>query len=538
MGFFDQLKENNNTAGEKEKSMSLDTSSKLGREITSVKSAKQELFKKIERVNPIKYIDEAVSTNKTFYGQVHGGENDGKPFFLNDSDTTMEIYVGSTGTGKGVYLGNKTLEAIRKGKGVIIIDPKKDAFLPQIVKEEMERQGRAEDLQICAWSDNFGYQGINEFDTYKDIANKFVDALDLTPSDNQGVDYYRKNGRIMLNKVLKLFFDGTLGVIVKKDFTDILFHIQALKEDLEKQVLLEREIGKMKPNANLIEKYEQRYYELEKIESVYWDTTAIDTLDSLAKSLSEIAEGANIYNKYSLEGALYQGKVLYLRVDMLDVASLKMVKMMITDAIIQARRKTANTIIIADELSFYANSTIAGALATVRSMGLKFLLALQDLSQMKEEHIRNAILSNCNVKMFYKISDRSTLEYVEKIGGKEAVTAFSFSGNEGEAKISQQTEDVMNATRVRAMPRQGVGIIIAEALPETIIVRTNFIEVSREFDWMPHEQKEETKNYFTTGEKKENLLSDDEKISKYKVTMKKEMLLNDIFAVSYSSEEH
>ena len=534
MGYFDKAdditKENN--TGEKERKK---TGSHYGREITSVASAKEELFKIVDRVDPVPFIDKAVAEKKTFYGQIHGGKNDGKPFFLNDDDTTMEIYVGSTGTGKGVYLGNKTLEAIRKGKGVIIIDPKKDTYLPQIVKEEMERQGRPNDLQICSWSDNFGYMGINEFDTYKDIANKFIDALDLTPSDNAGVDYYRKNGRIMLNKILKLFFDGTLGVLVKKDFSDILFHIQSLKEDLEKQVLLEREIGKMKPNANLIEKYEKRYYELSKIESVYWDTAAIETLDSLAKSLSEIAEGADIFNKYSLKGALYEGKVLYFRVDMLDVASLKMIKMMTTDAIQQSRRKKANTIIIADELSFYANKTIAGALATVRSMGLKWLLALQSLGQFGDDDLRESILDNCNVKMFYKISNKSTLEYVEKIGGKEAVTAFSVAGD-GETKISQQTEDMMNATRVRAMPRQGVGIIIAEALPETIMVRTNFVGVSQEFNWLPHETREENQTYFT-GEEEKEVISDDEKIARYKVSMEKEMLLDDVFAVSYSSEK-
>jgi len=534
MGFFDEEKEVKRSTGEKEKGLS--TSSNLGREITSVKNATKELHFRSDRVDPVPFIDDAVLKDKTFYGQIHGGINDSKPFFLNDEDTTMEIYVGSTGTGKGVYLGNKTLEAIRRGKGVIIIDPKKDDFLPQIVKEEMDRQGRPDDFQVCSWANNFGYMGINEFDTYKEVANKFIDALDLTPTDNQGVDYYRKNGRVMLNKVLKLFFNGTLGVVVKKDFIDILLHLRMLKEDLEKQVLLEKEMGKIRRSENLIEKYEERYYKFEKVEKIYWDTTTIETLDSLVKSVSEIAEGADIFNEYTLEGALYEGKVLYLRVDMLDVASLKMVKMMITDAIQQARRKTANTVIIADELSFYANDTIAGALATVRSMGLKFLLALQDLSQMKDENIRNAILSNCNVKMFYKISDKNTLEYVEKIGGKEAVTAFSLSGD-GDTKISQQTEDVMNATRIRAMPRQFTGIIIAEALPKTVLVRTNYVKISKKFDWKPHETRKKSDNHFKNIKMMEEE-SDDTKLANYRMIMSESALENsDLFGIAYASDK-
>ena len=522
--------------GEKEK---IATGSSLGREITNIKNAKEEFFKNKDRVDPVPYIQDSVNKGKTFYGFIHGGKEDGKPFMLNESDTTMEIYVGSTGTGKGVYLGNKALEAMRYKKGLIIIDPKKDAFLPQICLEELERQNRLEDFQVCSWENNFGYMGINDFDTYKDVANKFIDALDLSPSDNPGVDYYRKNGRVLLSKVLKIFFDGTLGVLVKKDFQDILFHLKALKEDMEKQELLEKEISKMKPNANLIEKFNIRYYDLKKIDTIYWDTTTIETLDSLVKSISEIADAANIFKKYDLRGALYEGKVLYLHVDMLDYASLKMIKMMITDAVIQARRKKANTTIIADELSFYANQTIAGALATVRSMGLKFLLALQDLSQMKEEHIRNAILSNCNVKMFYKISDKQTLEYVEKIGGKEAVTAFSLN-HEGEYKISQQSEEVMNATRIRALPRQGVGIIIAEQMNEPIIVRTNFIKVSQEFDWSVYEYPKKQKGLFEDIEIEEfEKEKDKDKLARYKISMEKQELLenSELFGIIYNSEK-
>ena len=513
------------------------TSSKYGREITTIENAKKQFYKSHERKNPIPYIEKCIEQNKTFYGFIHGGANDGKVFALDENSTTMEIYVGSTGTGKGVFLGNKALEAMKKKKGLIIVDPKKDAFLPQICLEELTRQSRADDFQVCSWENNFGYMGINEFDTYKDVANKFIDALDLSPSDSPGVDYYRKNGRILLNKVLKLFFDGDLGVIVKKDFKNILFHLQMLKEDMEKQELLEKEIGKLKPNNNLIEKYKKRYYDLATIENIYWDTTTIETLDSLVKSISEIAESAHIYKKYDLTGALYEGKVLYLKVDMLDPASLKMIKMMVTDAIQQARRKKANTTIIADELSFYANQTIAGALATIRSMGLKFLLALQDLSQMKEDHIRNAILSNCNVKMFYKISDKQTLEYVEKIGGKDAVSMVSIN-DKSEKTIRQQLEEVMNTTKIRSLPRQGVGIVIAEEMNEPVIVRTNFIEVLQEFDWDLYEYPEKTDIFSDLDDQKIIKTNDQEKIERYKIEIGQSELLenSELFGISYTSE--
>ena len=522
------------TEQEEKKSDHRAVGSKYGRAVTSVAAAKEELFKKSERQDPVPFIKKAAQLGKTFYGVYHTGPKKNKPFALDEGDTTMEAYVGSTGTGKGVLLGNKAREAIEKRKGLIIIDPKKDSFLPQICREALLEQGREKDFYVASWPDNFGYMGINEEDTYIDIANKFTDALGLEESDNPGVDYYRKNARVLLKKILKIFFNGDLGVVVKKDFRDILRHIRYLKEDLEKQALYEKELSKNKPNANLIQKYEKRYFDQEKIDAIYWDTTDAETLDSLSKSLAELAEGANIYPGFSLSPALYEGAVIYLKVDMLDPGSLKMVKMMITDAIQQARRKKADTVIIADELSFYANRTVSGALATVRAMGLKFLLAFQDIGQLPEE-VRAPILSNCNVKVFYKISDRETLEYVEKIGGKEIVTKYGQA--EGKPRISQDTEELLNATRIRALPRTEVAILIAEALPEPVIVRTAFVAVGHEFDWPRYEAP--PKRQRLSDIEADDILEIRPK-ERYRVTIEEELPLledSDLTAVKFGCEE-
>jgi len=502
------------------KEISVDSA--LGRGVTSVERAKQELFFKPERVDPIDYIK---NDKNNYYGQNHFTQ---KPYYVNDDEVTHEILVGSTGTGKGVLIGNRVYEAINKNKGVIIIDPKQDAFLPQICKEALKKQGRPQDFQVVSFPNNFGYSGVNEFDNYKEIANKFIVMLELEPSDNPGIDYYRKNSRVALRKILKIFFDGSLGVLVKKDFQDILIHIRFLKEDLEKAELLQKEFSKPKPNANLIAKFSKRYYDTSKIDAQYWETTDVATLDSLSKSLAEVSEAADIFSKYTLEGALYQNKVLYVKVDMLDIASLKLTKLLITDAIIQSKRKKANTIIIADELSFYANTTISGALATVRSMGLKFILALQDLAQI-EDGLREAILSNCNLKLFYKISDKFTLEWIEKIGGKELISKYSKKDNE--TSIVQDTEDNLNTTRIRALPRAGTAIVIAEADNTPVIIDTNYIGVSQEFDWQKYDDK-----------KSNDLFEIDKKYKKenYEVFIKekKELLKDsDLFAFEFDSLE-
>lgn len=472
------------TGAEFKAGMKKDISSNLGRSITTVENAKIKYYKKTTRRTPQEFINSVEGEN--YYGHTFGEDED-TPVLIPDTETTMEIYVGSTGTGKGVFLGNKALESIQRRKGVIVIDPKTDAFLPQVCLEELTKQGRPEDLQIVNWPTNFGYTGINKDDTSVEIANKLVDALGLGETGEPGVDYYSRNSRVLLKKVLNIFFAGALGVKVEKDLKEVIKHIRHLKEDLEKEELLNKELGKTKPNFNLIPKFEKRFFNQDLVEAIYWDSTTIDTLDALSKSLAEITEAGNIFSKYSIDGALYEGKVLYVKCDMLDISSLKMVKMLITDAIQRARRKKANTIIIADEISFYANSTLSGALATVRSMGLKFLLALQDLAQM-EDGTREAILSNCNIKLFYKISDKNTFDYVERVGGDEAITKYR-TGEMGYG-VGQDTEPLLNATKIRALPRAGVGILIAEYLNTPLIIQTSFIAVSQEFNWKIHENED------------------------------------------------
>lgn len=454
--------------------------SAYGRPMTTIESARSELFHHPERVDPVPWIENAIKENATYFGQYH--TNNDEPFMIQNSEKTHSLIVGSTGCGKGVLLGNKVLEAIKSGRGVIIVDPKEDAFMPQIVKEEMIRNGRENDMLVFAWPNRTGYTAINKDDTHIEIANKIINALSLEEviGGNEGVNYYRRNARVLLTKILKIFFDGDLGVIVKKDFKDILQHLRHLKEDMEKEELFNKEASKPNRNENLMAKWRKRFFDPDKVSAIYWDKTTIESLDSLSKTIGEIAETANLQSEFDLREALHNGKVIYLKVDMLDAASLKMVKMMLVDAIQLSRKKKANTLIVADEASFYVSKFVASASATIRSFGLELIISVQDLTQFPED-IREEILSNMNVKVFYK-SSGATLNYLSMIGGDEVVSMISDSGD-GKKSIRQGVEPNLNITRLRALPRAGVAVVVAEALNAPVVIKTNFVAVSGEFDW-------------------------------------------------------
>ena len=177
-------------------------SSTLGRGLTSVKSAKDELFIEHRAFNPLKLIN----TREQFFGLELKSE---QPFYLSFKDSTHILYCGPTRSAKGVAISHRIIEAIRQGKGVIIVDPKKDDYLPQVISEELVRQNRTYDLLIASWVDNFGYSGFDKNDTYLEFANKLIVALDLAPSGDPKSDFYRRNERTLLNKITYLFLNSS-----------------------------------------------------------------------------------------------------------------------------------------------------------------------------------------------------------------------------------------------------------------------------------------------------------------------------------------
>jgi len=150
MGIFGNKDNDNNAdirANEKKK-----PGSKFGRNITSIQSAKDELFYNVQRKNTIENIKYGAKNKLNFYGHHHIGENKNEAFYIKEDDVTMEIYIGSTGTGKGVFLGNKILESAYKGKGQIIIDPKKDDYAPAVAEKIAKELNIS--FQVASWSEN------------------------------------------------------------------------------------------------------------------------------------------------------------------------------------------------------------------------------------------------------------------------------------------------------------------------------------------------------------------------------------------------
>jgi len=451
--------------------------SNFGRGITSIQSAKQELSNPLVPYNPLDFLNK----NSLFFGLDFLSKD---AVFLSKNDVTHSLIVGPTRSGKGVLATIKIIESLRNGRGVIVIDPKQDDYLPLAILEELKRQNRLNDLQIVNFPNDYGYSGFEETDTETEFVNKLVSTLDLFEVEgNAGSNYYRKNERILLKKLIFLFFNSKekLNIEFKKNWKSLINFSKYLYKDLENETLYFKEITKMKPNSELLDRFANRFFNPSLFAKLDFNEQDLGTLKGLFQTLKEF-ENINIYSKFSVKNALFNGKVLYIKSDMLDETALKLLKLLVSDIILQSRKsKGAKCDVFADELSFYPTQTLSSALATIAGFGVYFTIMYQDDAQLKDENLKKAIKSNCQLKIYYKSSDLETLNYIKELGGLELVTKITKKGNE--TSIRQEQESLLNITRLRALPRQFVGVLISESLNEPKIIQSYFVKTNGKFNW-------------------------------------------------------
>ena len=476
--FFNQNQDLSHTAEADTTHKKIGIETSLGRSITALDSASETLNKPLKEFNPLEFID----NDSLYYGLDYLSQKE--IVKLEKSEVTHSLIVGPTRCGKGVLISAKIVESLRNGRGVVVVDPKQDNFLPQVILEELKRQNREEDLLICNFPNDYSYSGFESTDTVADIVNKLVSLLELEDDpNNSGASFYRRNQRTILQKIIFFFFKSYQELNVKFEITfkDLINFIFYVFSDLQNEVLYQKEIQKFKANSELIDKFSVRYFDPKKFEKFNFIEKDLDTLQNLYQTLLEFKD-INIYSKNSIKKALFEGKVLYIKSDMLDNRAMKLLKMMINDIIIQARKFSgAKCDVYLDELSFYPSTTLSSALATIAGFGVNFTLAYQDDSQLTNINLKNAIKSNCQLKIYYKSSDLETLNFIEKLSGNEIITKIS--KKDEDLTIKQELEPYINITKLRVLPRSFVAVLISESLTKPIFIQSYFIKTENEFNW-------------------------------------------------------
>lgn len=469
----------------KDEDINVDYSNNIGRQMTTIENAKELLYFPPKTIDPREFID---TSKGEFFGLLHNRGYEYKKVHIPHEAINHKLLVGITRSGKGILAGLKCYESLQfDNKGLIYIDVKKEAFTPQIIIDTLKVQNKEENFQLVLFPNDFGYTGFNDDDTLTEVWEKLCVALSIEPTENPAVDHYRRTERMTLLKLLKVGWKKHF----ESDWSEILNFFEALMEDYKNRKKREKEEEKKNVDFDKLDDWKNTFFDDEFYTELNFSSDNIKSLETIYIKIYELTMSATVYKNYTIDDALFNGKVLYIRADMENQASLQMLKILFKDISQRARKADrkgikANCEVIADEISFYATENLSGALATMAGFGIKYTLQLQDIAQIKDEALRSAILTNCSVKVFYKISDPTTLKYVELLGGNEFVINYSQKGSL-EDQYSTGVEALLNSTRVRAMWYKQNAILIAEYLNTALFISTSFIPVQNEFDWQTKE---------------------------------------------------
>jgi hypothetical protein len=151
---------------------------------TDIRNINDFLPEIFEVYNPLKYFD----LNK---GVFLGLSETGEPIYWPHGKVLPHIQVlGTSGSGKGIFIGMLAYQNIAMGEAVFVVDPKNDEWLPHVIASAAKGFGRPYhyiDLNPEALPQLNIFQGA----TAGQIEEMFIAGFGLAESGNAGSDHFR-----------------------------------------------------------------------------------------------------------------------------------------------------------------------------------------------------------------------------------------------------------------------------------------------------------------------------------------------------------
>ena len=333
-------------------------------------------------------------------------------------ETNMQI-IGPTRFGKGVILGTLMDQAIRRGDGLVYIDPKNDRFAPHVMYQAAVAMGRP--FHYLTLNDNgVGSWAPFEGGPLRDGLSRLELSFWLELTGEAGSDFYKS----------------------------------------QKRRVLEREFAKRRGIAGLYEALHQTEAFRILAELDHW--RAVESLCPVP------GKGFNVAD------ALRENAVVYVQGHLFDSVVKAATKAFIVELIQESRRlvheRKAHLTVAVDEVSFLTSKPLAQALATSVGFNCNFILAYQsqnDLLNLEDRglnarYIYQSINVNSQLKAVYAGADRETAEWASSLSGtivkditKMERTEINEAGGERFEKqrmLGVQEENYIHSNQILSLP--------------------------------------------------------------------------------------
>lgn len=324
-----------------------------------------------------KYIDFAKGT---FLGL----DENKKPIYWPPGKILPHVEVaGTTGSGKGVFIGMLISQNIGQGEAVFVIDPKNDEWLPHVVATAAKKYGKPYhfiDLRPTAPAQLNFFAG----STPEQIEEMFLAGFGLSETGNRGQDHFALGDR------------------------RAAFWIAA---------------EAAKPGATPASLYTAHLEALEAEEAT-----------DFAGYLREMAAipAVNALEGIDLRKIVQDGGAVYVVGSMRNTKVMRLQKMLMIKLIHLAEErdrtgeaKLRPVSVVLDEFIYHISKPVLEGLGAARDKGMHVTLAHQALADfarcgadLDKEAVMGAVMENCKLKLVYKIEDPETAEWLAQKSGK------------------------------------------------------------------------------------------------------------------------
>jgi len=361
---------------------------------------------------------------------------------------TNKTVVGATRYGKGITFQIWAEQAIARGDTVIMVDPKRDRFLPPVLKQAAESCGRrfiALDLSDPdspgSWSPFLGGAA-------GDRRARFFDIMELTDRGSDA-DHYKALAREQLCDLFEAGASTTLPFLLAK-----AVELSAGDEDRAKALSTVR--------ARLKE----------------WAGTP--------KLCPKPGKG------FRVERSLTDAAVVYVFGSLDDGVIRAATRAFIQEVIQEARRlspqRTTHLSLFIDEMKFLASDTIVKALATIAGFDAEIITAYQnfgdllnpDDSRLDGRALLQSVQVNSQIKLIFGGTDPDTALWVAEASGTRMKkitryerTEINRSGGETWARqrmLADQEEPLIPVNTVLALPRRVAVLLRPKHLAQVVCV--------------------------------------------------------------------
>jgi conjugal transfer pilus assembly protein TraD len=335
------------------------------------------------------------------------------------------LVVGATGSGKTVTQTLMAVNAIERGMGAVVVDPKGDHGMSSELRRAAEDSGR----RFLEWTP----AGPCVFNPYAhggetEIADKVLAGERFTEP------HYQRQAQRYLGHVVRMLraadVEVSLAVIVEyldPDRLDVL-----LTTDLN-------ESARQATQAYLDSLSSRQRRDLAGVR----DRLAILTESDVGPWLDPQTPDVR---RFDLQGAVRDRTVVYFN---LEADSRPLLAQMLGAAIVQDLQSTVAalqgnpvaTLVVIDEFSALAADRVVGLFARARSAGISLLLATQELSDLRlpgREHLLEQVMGNLSVVIAHR-----------QVVPESAALIASISGRHGTWKVSRRSDGITTRTRIR-----------------------------------------------------------------------------------------